>query len=255
MFFKGNQALKLYHIAYEPSYGSVDFHFWTKCPLDCQACYTNFELYDFSLTDDIVAEIMDKPRTTPPTKFLSFDETLEKIKDLKIKYAVFMGTEAALDPELPKLCKALHEQFGAYNILLTNGYHLTDMADIDEIIFSLKAVTDEVYKKYTGRSNKPVLENLRKVVALGKNLHVEVVLIPDLIDGDEIEKCAKFVGEIDKNITFRIDAYFPVPGCPWRAAEKDEVEAAAVKARKFLNNVTVLTLDMKRIGDKALRIV
>ncbi|AGG07687.1 MULTISPECIES: radical SAM protein [Dehalococcoides] len=248
--------MKVYHLAYEPSYHSMDFHFWTECNLKCRGCYTNYEVYDFGLLDDPVAEIITRERQAPPTKFLTFDQVMEKIDGYTIKYAVFLGTEAVLDPELPKLAKAVHEKYGSYNILLTNGIRMPDLTDIDQVIFSLKAYSEDIYRDYTSRSNKSALENLKKIHAsLGeRKLHVEVVYIPDYIAKDEIEKVAQFLASIDKDMSFRIDAYFPIPGCPWRAANKEEVEEAAEVARKYLNNVVVLTLDMKRIGDKAVKV-
>jgi pyruvate-formate lyase-activating enzyme len=246
--------LKVYHIAYEPSYGSVDIHIWTKCTLDCRACYTNWELYDFGLYDDALEDIKNRERQAPPDKFLSYDEVIAYLKPLEIKYAVFMGTEAALDPELPQLAKELHEKWNSYNILLTNGMVMPNLEDIDQVIFSLKAYSEDVFKAYTGRSNKTALKNFEAIAKAGKNLHAEVVYIPELIEADEVERVAQFVASVDPNISFRIDAYFPVPECPWRAATNEEVEIAAERAKKHMDNVTILTLDMKRIGDKAVRV-
>ncbi|MCK5429024.1 MAG: radical SAM protein [Anaerolineales bacterium] len=246
--------MKVYHIAYEPSYQSLDVHFWTECNLKCQGCYTNYEKLDFGLMDDPVAEIAVKAPETEPEKYLSYGEVLEHIKDLKIKYALFMGTEAALDPELPRLAKTLHEDFGSYNMLLTNGVKLTDMGHIDEIICSIKAFSGDIFREYTGRSNEKVLHNFKEMWRSVTKFQAETVLIPDYIDAKEIEQVAKFVASVDKDITLRIDAYFPVPGCSWRAATKAEVEEAAELAKKHLNSVTILTLDMKRVGDKAVKI-
>jgi pyruvate-formate lyase-activating enzyme len=246
--------LKVYHIAYEPSYGSVDIHVWTKCTLDCQACYTNWELFDFGLYDDALDDIKNRQRQEPPDKFLTYDEVIAYLEPLEIKFAVFMGTEAALDPELPRLAKELHDRWKSYNILLTNGIVMPDLKDIDQVIFSLKAFSEDLYREYTGRSNKSALRHFREIAETGINLHAEVVLIPELIEGDEIEKVAEFVATVNPEIPFRIDAYFPVPECPWRAANNQEVEEAAERARKHVNNVTILTLDMKRIGDKAVRV-
>ena len=80
-------------------------------------------------------------------------------------------------------------------------------------------------------------------------------MIPGLIDEYEVEKVAEFIADIDPEIPYRIDAYFKVPDCPWEDATNEEVEHAAELARKHLKHVSYLTLDMKRIGDKALRIV
>ena len=77
------------------------------------------------------------------------------------------------------------------------------------------------------------------------------MLIPDYVDAAEVERIAGFVAGVDPKITLRVDAYFPVPNCPWRAATKEEVEEVAELARKHVKNVNCLTLDMKRIGEKA----
>ncbi len=246
--------MKVYHIAYEPSYQSVDFHFWTGCNLQCRGCYLNYEKLDFGLLDDPVAHIAIQERESPPQKFLSFDEVMAYVEPLKIKYAVFMGDEAALDPELPKLAKTLRQKFKSYNIILTNGRKMMDLENIDEVIFSIKAISEDIHRDYTGHSNKIILENFAKIYHTGKKLQAETVLIPEYFDPKEVERVAKFVASVDKDITFRIDSFFEVPGCPWRSATKEEVEEAAALAKKHLNNVTCLTLDMKRLGDKAVKV-
>ena len=245
----------VYHMAYEPSYGSLDIHFWTHCNLQCRACYANYELNDFSLLDDPTGEMVHKTRVEPPQEFLSLEEVREHLSGLDIKYVILVGTEPSIDPSLPQVTRMLKEDFSAYNMLLTNGVKLTDMTDVDEVMFSIKAMDEDIHKAYTGRSNGKVLENLKKIYETGKKLQVETVLIPGLIDEYEVEKVAKFIADIDPEIPYRIDAYFKVPDCPWEDAGNEEVERAAELARKHLKNVSCLTLDMKRIGDKALRIV
>ena len=80
------------------------------------------------------------------------------------------------------------------------------------------------------------------------------MLIPGLIEASEIGKVAEFIAGISLDITLRIDAFFPVPGCPWRAATREEVEEAARLAGRYLKKVSILTLDMKRTGGKPVRI-
>ena len=245
----------VYHMAYEPSYGSLDIHFWTRCNLKCRACYAQYELDDFSLLDDPTSQMINKTRVKPPEDFLSLEEVKEHLKGLDIKYVILVGTEPSIDPCLPKITRMLKEDFGAYNMLLTNGVKLTDMSHVDEVMFSLKALDEDIYSTYTGRSNEKALENLKKIYNTGMKLQVETVLIPGLIDAYEVERVAKYIAAIDPEIPYRIDAYFKVPDCPWPDAGNEEVEHAAELARKHLKHVSYLTLDMKRIGDKALRIV
>ena len=246
--------MKVYHIAYEPTWKSVDIHFWTSCNLSCRACYANFEHLDFGLLDDPIAAIASKSRQRPPDNFLSLSEVLSLLKGLPIERAIFMGTEASLDPELPALAKLLHREFHCYNVLLSNGLKLTDNADIDEVIFGIKAFSGRLHYEYTGVSNKRILDNFASLYGSGKKLQAETVLIPNFIDGGEIERVAAFIGTVSRNIPLRVDAYFPVSGNPWRPAEKDEVNKAADLARKHLANVSCLTLDLKRTGDKSVRV-
>ena len=245
----------VYHMAYEPSYGSLDIHFYTHCNLKCRACYARYELDDFSLLDDPTSRMINKSRVAPPENFLSLEEVKEHLRGLDIKYVILVGTEPSIDPALPEVTRMLKEDFGAYNMLLTNGMKLTDMTHIDEVMLSLKTLDEDIHLDYTGRSNQKVLDNLKKIYRMGKKLQVETVLIPGYIDEYQIEKVARFIAGIDPEIPYRIDAYFKVPGCHWPDAGNEEVERAAELARKHLRHVSYLTLDMKRIGDKAVRIV
>jgi pyruvate formate lyase activating enzyme len=246
--------MKVYHVVYEPTSKSVDIHFWTQCTLACRACYTRYETLDFGLFDDPIAHIACKSPVSAPSRFLSLEEIVALLRGREVRSAIFLGTEASLDPEMPALAKALHKEFHSYNILLTNGLKPADMRDIDEVIFSLKAVTPAGHKAYTGKDNAAILKNFEALARSGKKMQSETVLIPGLIEADEVERVAGFIAGIDKRITLRIDAYFPVGDNPWRAATAAEVEEAACLARRHLDKVTCLTLDMKRTGDKSLRL-
>jgi len=243
--------MKAYHLVYEPSFKSLDIHFWTPCSLDCRGCYTRFEKLDFGVVENPVGKIAAmKHPAEPPERYLSFNKLMSLLEGKEIKYAIFMGTEASLDPELPRLAEALHQKFNCHNILLTNGVVLMDMEHIDEIIFSIKAVSEDLHKDYTGKPNKEVLENFTKIYKTGKKMQAETVLIPEYIDAFEVEKTARFVASVDPDITLRVDAYFPVPGCPWRAATKEEVEEAAMLARKHVKKVNCLSMDLEWQGER-----
>lgn len=245
--------MKVYHIVYEPALKSVTIHIWTECNLRCRGCYCKYEKLDFGLIDDAVSRVATKAPESPPTQFLSLDEVIELLKGLDFTRVVFIGTEPSLDPELPALTKALHEKFHSYNIILTNGVKLANMEHIDEVVFSLKAYSEGIHRDYTGKSNKKTLRNFVTVYRSGKKLQAETLLIPSYIDAKEVERTAKFVASVNKDIALRIDGYFPVNGCPWRTATAEDVAEAAKLARKHLNKVSYLTSDMERIGDKPVR--
>ncbi|UCG54430.1 MAG: radical SAM protein, partial [Dehalococcoidia bacterium] len=160
--------MNIYHIAYEPTFRSLDIHFWTECNLNCQACYTHYEKLDFGLLDDPIAGIDKRPRENPPKRFLSLAEVMSLIKDLSIERVICMGTEPSLDPELPALVEALHHKFRCYNIILTNGLKLFDLTHIDEVIFSIKTLSEWLHRDYTGRSNKTIIKNFHTIHNSGK---------------------------------------------------------------------------------------
>ncbi|MBN1369161.1 MAG: radical SAM protein [Dehalococcoidaceae bacterium] len=246
--------MRVYHLAYDASAASLDVHFWTACSLHCRACYVAYNPLDFGLFDDPIAELSKTKILCPDSAYLSPDQVMGLIKDLPVKSAVFVGTEPSLDPELPELARLLHNNKGSYNILLTNAFQLADMSDIDELIVSIKAFDRQKHLEYTGVDNIRILDNFKSIYCRRKKMQAETVYIPGFIEMDEIERIAAFIGEIDPAIPLRIDAFFTVPGVKWRSATADEVEAAAERARAYLQKVNCLTLEMKRIGEKVIRV-
>ncbi|GAG46076.1 unnamed protein product, partial [marine sediment metagenome] len=113
-------------------------------------------------------------------------EVMTLLQGQDIDRVIFMGTEPALDPELPALAEALHKEFHCYNVILTNGLKLSGLEYIDEVIFSIKAYSDDRHRDYTGRSNKKILKNFATLYSSGKTLQAETVLIPDYIDANEV---------------------------------------------------------------------
>ena len=108
---------------------------------------------------------------------------------------------------------------------------------IDRVEIGIKAVSDHLNINYTGVSNKPVLENLEKLVADGKDTFVESVFIPGLIDLDEIERIAQYVASVKKDMLFVILPYFRSGDNPWRRPTIVEMEKAHDVARKHLSRV------------------
>jgi pyruvate-formate lyase-activating enzyme len=212
----------------------------------CHGCLCQKEIYDCHLeeTKDAIFKESEKPQEKP-AGFLGFNQVLEILGRLGFSQVIFMGMEASLDPELPKLAEALHKEFHSYNILLTNGLKLIPMEHIDEVVLSIKAYRDDLHRDYTGVSNEKVLENFVELYSRGKKLRAESVFVPDYIDSDEIGLIAQFIAGVDKTIPYRIDAYFPAGDNPWRRAMPEEVEEAVRVARQHLLNVSCLKGDEK----------
>ena len=233
--------MNIYHITYSREPKTVCLHFW-GCNLSCRACLCHKEIYDCHL-DETKEAIFEPERMAgpPPQKFLSISQVEDILDNLEVRQAIFMGQESTIDPELPELAKELHTRFSSYNILLTNGFYVPSLEHIDEVVFSLKACSDGLHRHYTGESNREALANFAFIYKSGVALRAESIFIPGDIDCAEIENIAQFIAEVDCDIPYRIDAYLPVAGNPWRRPVGDEMESAVTSAKRYLNNVSCLT--------------
>lgn len=233
--------MNIYHITYAPMVKTVHLHFW-GCNLNCRACLLKKEIYDCHLAetrDSIFNGTEKSPQI--PKRFLDLEEVMQILRRLEVRAVILMGAEPAIDLHLPQLVEALHREFRSHNILLTNGFRLPSLKAIDEVVFSLKAYTDNLHRHYTGKSNKKAVENFVRLYQSDIKLRAESIFIPEYIDYSEIENIAKFIAKVDKSIPYRIDAYIPIGDNPWRRPAPQEMEKAASIARKYLLNVSCLT--------------
>ncbi len=233
--------MNVYDITYAPTVKTVYLHFW-GCNLNCRACLLKKEIYDLHLLET-KDEIFNLTRKNPqvPERFLDLEEVMQILDELEVEKVVLMGAEPTTDRQFPHLTETLHKEFGSYNILITNGFRLPSLKGIDDVFFSIKAVTDELHRHYTGKSNKTALANFVKYYQSGVKLRAESVFIPEYIDYPEIEHIARFIASVNKSIPYCIDAYIPIGDNPWRRPTPEEMEKATSIARKHLDNVSCLT--------------
>jgi len=97
------------------------------------------------------------------------------------------------------------KKIGINTAIETSGY-LDDkkklikiLSQCDYILWDFKMLDEEKHKKYTGSSNKIILDNLKEVLANKINITLRFPVIPG-INGDigYFEKVFKFINEIDK---------------------------------------------------------
>jgi len=229
--------MNIYHITYAPGVKTVHLYFW-GCNLSCRACVRLKETYNYHIGDSIFNEAKKNPQV--PERFLDLEEVMQILEKLEVRKVIYMGAEPTIDPQLPQLVESLHKEFRSYNILLTNGFKLIDLEHIDEVVFSIKAVTDSLHRDYTGKSNKKALNNFVRLNQSGIRLRAESIFIPQYIDHLEIENIARFIAGVNPAISYRIDAYIPVGDNPWRRPTPEEMEEAVSTAGRYLANVSCL---------------
>ncbi len=156
------------------------------------------------------------------------------------------GGEPTKDPDyLLYLIRGLRD-LGVSKIGISTNGHTLDKDLVDElrslsvdIKLDLKAYTDEIHKWYTGKSNINVLRAVRLLHEYGLNFYVRTIFIPKIVDIPEIEKIAKFLSHVDKNILYKLYQFAPEQLNVYvsrRPTQKEMLKAFNV-ARKYLNNV------------------
>ncbi|MCX8176226.1 MAG: radical SAM protein [Candidatus Bathyarchaeota archaeon] len=210
-----------------------------NCNFNCLGCINKLSPWSPSLSKNVQEKLKNRPLKTLSLE--EFKQILPQFSDSKV--VLLSGQEPTLDPNLPKIIEVLNHH-GLGTILETNAYCLDEnkiksleVAGLDEVRVSIKAYNDEIYKYYTGKSNKEVLKNFRFLWGSAIIPRATTVLIPGLIDKDEVRNIAEFVSSVDEGIMFTVIGYVAVPSAPWRSASVDEVIEAVNISRRYLRNV------------------
>ena len=235
-----SRSTNIYHITYSKEHSVGCLYFW-GCNLRCKLCLLKKEAFDCHLPETRLRIYDPSYESERPTRFLTLRKLMLLLDPLSLKQIVLMGAEPVCDPILPPILVSLKQSKDCSFVLLTNGRKFPPLSMVDEVIFSIKAITPALHRHYTGVDNKSILRNFTKIAASKSvSLHVETVFIPDYVDEDEVLRIADFVASVDPEIPFRIDAYLPIQGLPWRAPQAHEIQSLAEKVRYLLSNTSCL---------------
>ncbi|QJW45801.1 glycyl-radical enzyme activating protein [bacterium BFN5] len=136
-------------------------------------------------------------------------EVMEEIEKDKVFYeqsgggVTFSGGEALLQVDflahVLDCCKAQ----GIHTAVDTSGYAPWEslsriVEQVDLFLYDLKHMDDEAHRKYTGVSNKLILENLAKLATTARNIWIRIPVIPDINDDEvNIMKTGAFVQSLN----------------------------------------------------------
>ncbi len=230
--------ISLYHITWGEQYGICSLYFW-GCNLRCRICLLKREVFDCHLTETRLRIYDPSFVSQRPRRFLTFEQSLDILDRLPIKRVFLMGAEPLCEPFLPPVLEFLRRKKSCIISLLTNGKLMPPVDLLDEVIFSIKAITPSLHRNYTGFANHAILKHFKELAGLPQiRLHAETVFIPDYVDEAEVMKIAAFIASVNPDIPFRIDAYLPVPGEFWRVPEIDEIVKLRDRAGKILPRTT-----------------
>ncbi len=225
----------IYNITHYTNSNSI-YVLFKGCNFQCKGCFIKDTKWDYHLADDVRSNL----KTTNDVELLSLSEFETIVKKLNVKRAVLGGEEATVDEELPNVIDLL-TGLGIKTLLTTNGHCLNEelIEELEEVglsgtRMSIKAYNDSIHRVYTGETNKSVLKNFRLLSESRIKPIAESVLIPGLVEQNEIERIAKFIASINPAIPYRVDGFLPSHHAIWRSPSPEEVIRAAQIAQKYL---------------------
>lgn len=136
-------------------------------------------------------------------------EIMEEIEKDQVFYeesgggVTFSGGEPLYQPEfLLSLLKACKNK-GIHTALDTSGYSRWEVLEavshqVDLFLYDLKHLDYEKHLEFTGVPNTTILDNLRKLSRLHKNIWVRIPVIPGINDdADHINEIGRFVSSLN----------------------------------------------------------
>jgi pyruvate formate lyase activating enzyme len=125
----------------------------------------------------------------------------------------FSGGEPLMQPEfLHDILRACKEE-KIHTVVDSAGYADSDTLlgisdDVDLFLYDLKIMNDDVHKKYTGVSNRPILENLSLLSKRGRPVVIRFSLIPGVNDDDDnIRALGAFAASLERASAVHILPY------------------------------------------------
>ena len=172
--------------------------FFKGCPLSCWWCH-NPESRDLHAEKSVKHLALDGQsfeREETTGKWMTVAEVMAEVLQDRIFYdesgggVTFSGGEPMLQEAfLADTLKECRKQ-GIHTTLDTSGYASQDaMAEIaglvDLFLYDVKIINEDLHIKYTGVSNKQILENLKFLYTSGNNVILRFPVIPGITDTNE----------------------------------------------------------------------
>lgn len=186
-----------------------------------------------------------------PERFLTVDEMKRAIEPLPIDRLYCMGGEPTAAAELPEMLAFARSKLRVRTALgHTNGSRLP-LPDLDAANVGLKAWDPETHRRYTGCERDVILDNVGRAFRSGIEIRANVVFVPGLVDGDQVEALARWLAGLSPEIPFHVMGYIPVPGQPYPRPTAEQVEEVVTACRRHLKNVASSRLSPEEALDLA----
>ena len=188
--------------------------FFKGCPMDCWWCH-NPESHSTeieSITRQIFSGSSTKAcfeRKEMIGREISVVEVLNEIlKDL-VFYEIsnggvsFSGGEPLIQADFLLSLLKKSKEFGLHTVLDTSGCVSSDTVKkiiefVDLFLYDLKIVDEKKHKKYTGKSNEVIKQNLEMLTKAKKEVIVRIPIIPTINDNlEDIKLFGEYLTTLD----------------------------------------------------------
>lgn len=110
------------------------------------------------------------------------------------------GGECLMQADFCRELLSVLKERGIHTAVDTSGFvprgSITKVLPYTDIfLYDLKAYDSEVHKRCTGQPNGLILDNIKYIDSLGKDIEIRIPFVPDFNDG-EIPKLAEFISEL-----------------------------------------------------------
>ena len=188
-----------------------------------------------------------------PERFLSVEDMKRALAPLAVNKVYFMGGEPTCALELPEMLAFARRTMNVRTALgHTNGSRLP-LRDLDAANVGLKAWDPVVHRRYTGWDREIIFGNVERAFRAGIELRANAVLVPGLVDGDQVEAIARWLSDLSPDIPFHVMGYIPVPGQPYARPTAEQVAAVVESCRRHLRTVASSRLSPEEAVDLAKR--
>ena len=188
-----------------------------------------------------------------PDGFLTTGQIKEALRTVDLATLYFMGGEPTMARNLAELLDFGKNTMGVRTFLgHCNGWKL-DLPNLDGANVGLKAWDPQVHRAYTGREKDLIFGNFQRAFEAGMDLKANVVYVPGLVDVDQVEAIAAWLGSLSRDIRFHIMGYIPVPGQPYERPTAEQMTEAVACCKRHLNQVGRSHLTSEEARNHAVR--
>ncbi len=142
------------------------------------------------------------------SSLMTADEAYEEVKRDEMFYEssgggmTISGGEPLMNPDVTIELFRRAKADGIHTVLDTTGFAKWEIIEkvldyVDLVLYDIKVIDEEKHKKWTGVSNKLILENARKMAKLGANMRIRSLVVHNVNYWDPGPK--KYPGALPKN--------------------------------------------------------